>query len=808
MDITSQQFYNLNADPFRLFPDHHFSFFHRTYKNGIDDLKLGLDAGNGFIVITGRPGTGKTTLINQTIAQLDTNKVVVANLVTTQYEAHDLLGMIASSFSLNCYKKSKSIILLELEKFLWMKRSKGKRVLLVVDEAQGLEADALEELQALSNLQDNGKPLLQIILIGREELSDIISSPKLENLRKRIISSSRLEPLTESETIDYITHRLDHAGWIGDPEITKGTACLAYHFSGGIPSLINLIFNRLLHHGYVSEKHDLNAEDMKSVLEDLSEERLVTEKYVLPSDIEEKVYILENEHIQPLNRIKKTYEPEEYPGVSNNPESTIQTDESTDKASAETGSYEDTRNSNNESQADIEATAFDSPTSQAPDARKRSRWRRNYAWLIVPAAIAIAIAIEIAIGLKIFSGAPQDSVKTGNNHDTKEKHIDRLNTAPERVNEAVQSSHDVANMHLMNPSAGKPDTGNKAGKTSTVKAVKAETYSSTDPAPQSLKVTTAPDMAAEPVEPTQVAASGESVLAGVKRTNETLTQAKAAPVILKPEKSSIPVEKELQKARVTSNVTEAADSDSLTMDTLLATQWITDTGQQAAHLPSFITDCSARPGSVECRSREYFIENNGKSVRAKTRTYLKDFTESGFTIRYKHMLLGGANDKWRWEDKTHQLGCMIIDRDKIKCNEGGDNGAVIFTQNTSDQLISQFTHTLLTSVKWMENNQPATFLPSYINSCQPEDGRLSCWSQSRKHKSSRNMETIKTKAVIGQIIDGDFTVTYRNLVMSAMRPSAWENNTHEARCSIHDFNKIVCKESDNMMTYTKDIQKF
>jgi type II secretory pathway predicted ATPase ExeA len=367
MENLSQQFYNLNTDPFRLFPDHRFSFFHRTYKNAFDDLQRGLDAGDGFIVITGRAGTGKTTLINETIAKLDTNKAVVATLVTTQYEAHDLLGMIASSFGLNCHKKSKSIIWLELEKFLWMRRSKGKRALLVVDEAQGLGADALEELQALSNLQDNGKPLLQIILIGREELIDLINSPELENLRKRIISSSRLEPLSESETIDYLTHRLDHAGWTGDPEITKGTGFLAHHFSGGIPSTINLVFNRLLLHGSFVEKHELNADDMKSVLEELSEERLISEKYAVTSDIEERVNILENEHIQPLNRIKNTSEPAEYPGDFNYPESTIQTDESTDKASVDNNSRVDTHDSNDESGVHTEATVFDSKTIQVPD---------------------------------------------------------------------------------------------------------------------------------------------------------------------------------------------------------------------------------------------------------------------------------------------------------------------------------------------------------------------------------------------------------------------------------------------------------
>jgi hypothetical protein len=871
-----------------------------------------------------------------------------------------------------------------------MRHSEGKRVLLVVDEAQGLRADALEELQTLSNLQEAGKPLLQIVLIGQEELRDIINSPGLENLRKRIILSSRLEPLSESETIDYITHRLNHAGWTGDPEITRGAGCLVHYFSAGIPRIINRICNRLLLHGRAGEKHELNAEDIKSVLEKLYKERLLTEIYAVPADIAEKVNILENEYIQPLNRIKKASGPAAYPGFFNNPELTIETDKSTDNIFAENISCGATRDSNTESQLHIEATVLDSPASQTLVARERTRWPGKYAWLAVPAVIAIAVGLKIYFGVsqdhtqiqslaEIDSRSPvqqaqlaekirvdivpandismrgnkvkndvtpvrksldistYDGNNPGNNHDVKERYLDHLETGSARVNGDVQASYDIANTRHMNPSADKQEAANKTGKASAVKDVKpveakqakikeiapdtarpltqvtpgltpartinktlpvktvplvtaklarptgekqsdaetktatghvpqalktttapditaapieptqvaapgesvlpdesdAETKTATGHVPQSLKTTTAPDITAAPIEPTQAAATGEPVLPGeaepaaihrsrdvpgklnskpfvqlsprVTRTIETPIQAKADPVIIKPEKPSMPVKKKLQKARVTSNIT---DSTSLTMDTLLARQWVTDTRQQPPYLPSFITNCSATPGSIECWSREHFIKNNGKSVRVKTKSYLKDFTESGFTIRYKHMLLGGANDKRHWEDKTHQLDCMLIYRNKIKCSEDGDNGALIFTRNTSDQLINHFTHTLLTSAKWMEDNQPAFFLPSYITSCQLEDGRLSCWSKSRKHKTSSNLSTIKTKAHIGQIIDGNFIVKYRNLVMSASGSSAWENHTHEARCSVQDFNHIVCKEDNNLLTYTKDIQKF
>jgi len=390
---SSQQFYNLTADPFRLGPDHHFSFSHKTYKKGLADLKLALIGKQEFIAITGRPGTGKTTLLNEAIAQLDASKVVIATLLTTRFEAHELWSMVASSFGLDCYKKSKSDISPELEEYLRIKHSDGKRAFLVIDEAQRLGEGVLEELQLLSNFQDHGKPLLQTILIGPEELTNIVNSHDLENTGKPVISSSLLEPLSESETNNYIVHRLNHAGWKGDPEITKGAAFLVHHFSGGIPGIINRICSRFLLYGCAERKHELNADDMKSVLEELSDEQMVTINTAVISDLEEKINILENESIQPLKRIKKTSietfitqhdnaviqpdtrhsdellsgqdgitakktsGPAENSGGLDTPAST--TDEDTDNVSAEDISRGDTRLNNDESQAYTETTAID-----------------------------------------------------------------------------------------------------------------------------------------------------------------------------------------------------------------------------------------------------------------------------------------------------------------------------------------------------------------------------------------------------------------------------------------------------------------
>lgn len=294
-----EKFYNLTADPFRLSSDYRFSFAHESFTNAISYLKFAIYSEEGFIVITGRPGTGKTTLINQVISELDPGKYQIAHLVTTQYESHDLLNMIAASFDLDMGEASKSSILLALEKFLRRKQAEGKRVLLIVDEAQGLKKDSVEELRQLSNLNIDGKPLLQIFLVGQEEFRDIIESADMEQLRQRVVASSHMVPLTEAETVDYVTHRLKHAGWKGNPAITRGAVVMVHHFSGGIPRIINMICGRLLFHGYVEKKHELDIEDIKSVLDELSGELLVFNDQASFAELLDKMEVAGNEYLSP-----------------------------------------------------------------------------------------------------------------------------------------------------------------------------------------------------------------------------------------------------------------------------------------------------------------------------------------------------------------------------------------------------------------------------------------------------------------------------------------------------------------------------
>lgn len=270
-----RNYYGLTGEPFRLGPDHRFSLHHESYANAKAYLEYAIFQGEGFIAITGAPGTGKTTLISEILAELDRTKVQVATLTSTQLESRDLLQMVASSFDLHPKDASKANLLVEIETFLVRKIRDGQRAILIVDEAQGLSKGALEELRLLANLQYQYQLLLQIFLVGQEQLLDLISAPEMEHLHQRLVAATTLEALTFDETIDYIEHRLSRVGWKGDPSIDEDSLREIYRYSGGVPRRINLIANRLFLQGGLEGKHSFTNDDITEVIKGLVDEFLL-----------------------------------------------------------------------------------------------------------------------------------------------------------------------------------------------------------------------------------------------------------------------------------------------------------------------------------------------------------------------------------------------------------------------------------------------------------------------------------------------------------------------------------------------------
>ena len=268
--------YKLEGSPFRLSPDYRFSFGHRSYDDAKSYLKYAISEGEGIVAITGAPGTGKTTLIASIIFELDLSQVHVGVVTNVQMDSCSLLDMVMDAFSLQVARSGNISAMSELKRFLKHQSEKGQRVILIVDEAQGLSDKLLEELRLLSNLQHNTKLMLQVFLVGQEPLMDIIRSPGMEQLHQRLIAAAQLKPLTFSETVDYIVHRMKCVGWENDPGFSEEAYSLIHKFSAGVPRRINLICHRLFIHAGLKEKHDLLGSDALHVIVELHREGLLT----------------------------------------------------------------------------------------------------------------------------------------------------------------------------------------------------------------------------------------------------------------------------------------------------------------------------------------------------------------------------------------------------------------------------------------------------------------------------------------------------------------------------------------------------
>ena len=267
-----ESFYGLSAKPFRLRPDPHFFYGSKGHNRAMAYLKYGLSQGEGFIVITGEVGAGKTTLVRNLFNHLPSEQIVAAHIVNTHLDSDDTLRMVVSAFGLPYENVSKADLLTRLEQFLRASDAMGKRALLVVDEAQNLKPGTVEELRMLSNFQTDDKCLLQTFLIGQPEFRTTLHSPSLQQLRQRVIASYHLGPMDGPETREYIEHRLGTVGWKGDPSFSDGAHEAIFKHTGGIPRKVNTLCDRILLMGFLEEMHGFEEKDVAEVISDINEE--------------------------------------------------------------------------------------------------------------------------------------------------------------------------------------------------------------------------------------------------------------------------------------------------------------------------------------------------------------------------------------------------------------------------------------------------------------------------------------------------------------------------------------------------------
>ncbi|WP_431282807.1 AAA family ATPase [Humitalea sp. 24SJ18S-53] len=248
-------FYGFRERPFQMTPDARLFFPSEGHRRAYAHLTYGIAQCEGFVVVTGEVGAGKTTLIEKLCNELDPNGFAIARVATTQVSGDDVLRLVADAFGAPT-EGTKAAVLIGIAAML---RGGGRRHLLIVDEAQGLPPVALEELRMLSNVTDQGQAPLQTILMGQPQLRRVLASPDLDQLRQRVLASYHLGGLSREETHAYVEHRMRGVGWEGWPSWEGMALDRVHRYSGGIPRRINRLCARVLLGGALEHADQLTA---------------------------------------------------------------------------------------------------------------------------------------------------------------------------------------------------------------------------------------------------------------------------------------------------------------------------------------------------------------------------------------------------------------------------------------------------------------------------------------------------------------------------------------------------------------------
>lgn len=267
--------YGFQTEPFRLTPDPGFRFAHAAYGQAAEALQRALAERRGIAILTGKPGTGKTTLVGDLLNRMASPRMKIAVLTSTQLGTDDLLRMIAQAFELHSRSSDSAAIRAVIDQFLQRQAQAGQTTLLVVDEAQNLSVDALDTLCLLNGGDHSDQPGLDILLVGQDQLLEKLRLPELKALSQRIVEAAHLGTLDTDDTRAYIEHRLTHAGWQGRPHLTADAYQLIQLLSRGLPRYINKLCARLLVHGGIDARAELNAQDVLTVGREMRDELLV-----------------------------------------------------------------------------------------------------------------------------------------------------------------------------------------------------------------------------------------------------------------------------------------------------------------------------------------------------------------------------------------------------------------------------------------------------------------------------------------------------------------------------------------------------
>jgi len=264
--------YGFREPPFRMTPDVRLFFPSTAHGRAYAHLLYGLSQREGFVVVTGEVGSGKTTLIERLCAEFSAKDHVMARVMTTQVEPVELLRLVAIAFGVRADGGKAELLQGIIAALRCAIAEKGRRHVLIVDEAQALPVASLEELRMLSNVTEGSRALLQVLLLGQPQLRHILARPDLDQLRQRVLAAYHLAALTREETHLYVRHRMTSVGWTGFPAWEEGALNLVHEHSGGIPRRINRLCARVLVAGALEHAAVLTADLVSATAEELSQD--------------------------------------------------------------------------------------------------------------------------------------------------------------------------------------------------------------------------------------------------------------------------------------------------------------------------------------------------------------------------------------------------------------------------------------------------------------------------------------------------------------------------------------------------------
>jgi general secretion pathway protein A len=262
------EYYGLVKSPFEMTPDPSFLFLGEAHREGLATLVYGVKAGKGFVMLTGEVGTGKTTLLHALLGQLD-SQTKSAFIFNPRLTPLGFFRVLFEELDIKPRRKNKADYLIQLNEFLIERLGKNEKTLLIVDEAQNLSIDMLEEIRLLSNLETPRSKLLQIMLVGQPELKEMLRKPELRQLRQRIALSHHLRPFNEEETYAYVEDRLQRAGYTGGKLFKRGALKALYRITGGTPRLVNVLCDSALLMGFAREQRVVDADMIQEAASDL-----------------------------------------------------------------------------------------------------------------------------------------------------------------------------------------------------------------------------------------------------------------------------------------------------------------------------------------------------------------------------------------------------------------------------------------------------------------------------------------------------------------------------------------------------------